>query len=144
MLLAIDGTLVVQLVNFVIFLLVLNAIFIKPVSAAIVSRRAYINQVGTDIEQFEADVRALHAQAIETVAAARRAADALILAQRIEAQSDAADIVADHQEQGNALIEQAQATVAIETVQARNNESQIVERLAHEMLLQAVGSEVAA
>ena len=31
MLLSLDGTLVVQLVNFVIFLVILNAIFLRPV-----------------------------------------------------------------------------------------------------------------
>jgi len=49
MLLALDGTLVVQLINFLVFLVVLNAIFLKPVGAAIARRRAYIDGVSHDI-----------------------------------------------------------------------------------------------
>ena len=49
MLLSLDGTLVVQLVNFIIFLVILNVIFLRPVGTAIASRRAYIDKVGADI-----------------------------------------------------------------------------------------------
>ena len=61
MLLSIYGTLVVQLVNFVIFMVILNAIFLKPVGSAIAARRAYIDKVGADIAQFEYDIQALKA-----------------------------------------------------------------------------------
>src|ERR1700721_720946 len=76
MLLSLDGTLVVQLVNFIIFLVILNVIFLKPVGSAIAARRAYIDKVGADIAQFEYDLKALRVQADERRAAARRKADA--------------------------------------------------------------------
>ena len=41
----------VQLINFAIFFAILNVIFLRPVSAAIRRRRAYINSVAADIEQ---------------------------------------------------------------------------------------------
>jgi len=37
--LSVDGTLVVQLINFAIFFAVLNVVFLKPVAAAIRKRR---------------------------------------------------------------------------------------------------------
>ena len=52
---SIDGrTLVVQLVNFAIFFVVLNFVFLRPVSAAIRKRREYINSLVTDYDQYQA------------------------------------------------------------------------------------------
>jgi F-type H+-transporting ATPase subunit b len=144
MLLSLDGTLVVQLVNFVVFLLILNAIFLKPVGGAIARRRAYINGVASDIEQFEADIRALQAQAEEQRAIARREAEATIVAARAAAQAEAAAIVGDHQIQASALVAEAQATVALEAVTARAQEESIVASLARTMLERAVGPEILA
>jgi len=144
MLLSLDGTLVVQLVNFVVFLLILNVIFLKPVGGAIARRRAYINGVASDIEQFEADIRELHARAEEQRALARREAEATIAAARAAAQGDAAAIVTDHQVQASALVAEAQATVALEAATARAEEETIVASLARTMLERAVGPEILA
>jgi F-type H+-transporting ATPase subunit b len=140
MLLAISaGTLIVQLVNFIVFLAILNAIFLRPVGRAIAARRAYIDSVGADIAQFEGDLKALHAQASDKRADARRRADARIAEQRAQAQSEAAAIVADHQVQAAAIAAEAQATVGLEIAQARLSETAVVEALAREMLDRAVG-----
>ena len=143
MLLSLDGTLVVQLVNFVVFLLILNAIFLKPVGGAIARRRAYINGVAADIEQFEGDIRSLHAQAEEQRTIARREVDALLTEARATAQGEASSIVGDHQVQATALIAEAQATVALELQAARVEEEAIVASLARTMLERAVGPEIA-
>jgi F-type H+-transporting ATPase subunit b len=139
MLLSLDGTLFVQLVNFIVFLVILNAIFLRPVGRAIAARRAYIDSVGADIAQFEADLKALHAQANEKRAAARRRADARIAEARASAQAAAAQIVADHHVQATAIIAESQATVGLEIAQARAGEAAVVEALAREMLDRAVG-----
>jgi F-type H+-transporting ATPase subunit b len=144
MLLSIDGTLVVQLVNFIVFLVILNAIFLRPVGRAIAARRAYIDSVGADIAQFEADLKALRAQAVDKRGDARRRADARIAEQRAQAQSQAAAIVADHHVQAASIIAEAQATVGLEIVQARLNEPAIVEELAREMIGRAAGPQVIA
>jgi F-type H+-transporting ATPase subunit b len=139
MLLSLDGTLFVQLVNFIVFLAILNAIFLRPVGRAIAERRAYIDSVGADIAQFEADLKALHAQANEKRSAARRRAEARVAEARSAAQSEAAQIVGDHQVQAATIVAEAQATVGLEIAQARANESAVVEALAREMLDRAVG-----
>jgi F-type H+-transporting ATPase subunit b len=145
MLLAISsGTLIVQLINFIVFLVILNAIFLRPVGRAIAARRAYIDGVGSDIVQFEADVKALRLQADEKRAAARRRADAIVGEARAQAQSEAALIIADHQAQAAAIVAEAQATVGLELAQARTSEAGVIEALAREMLERAIGPEVAA
>ncbi len=144
MLLSLDGTLVVQLINFLVFLVVLNVIFLKPVGAAIAQRRAYIDGVSHDIEQFEADVKSLQAQAEERRAAARREADSALAAARAQGQTEAASIAAGHAARATQLVEDARATVAGEIAAARTNEAQIVESLADSLLARAIDSGVAA
>ena len=139
MLLALDGTLIVQLVNFLVFLIVLNAIFLKPVGAAIAKRRAYIDKIASEIEQFDADVRSLRQQADERRAAARREADGFIAAARSQGQARAAEIASDFQSRAMSLVDDAHATVEREIAQARQNEERIVESLADELLARAIG-----
>jgi len=144
MLLSIDGTLIVQLVNFIIFLMILNAIFLRPVGRAIAKRRAYIDRVGEDIARFESELKGLHLARDETRALARRRAEANVAEARGRAQEEAAAIVADHQAQAAAIVAEAQATAALEIAQARSNEAAIVDELARTMLERAVGPEVVA
>jgi F-type H+-transporting ATPase subunit b len=143
-LLSLDGTLVVQLINFLVFLVVLNAIFLKPVGAAIAKRRAYIDGVSRDIEQYESDVKLLRAQAEERRAAARREADAVTAQARSQGQAEAATVTADYTARALQITEEAEAAVAQEIVQARQNEGQIVETLADTLLNRALGPAVAA
>lgn len=144
MLLSLDGTLVVQLVNFLVFLVVLNEIFLKPVGAAIAKRRAYIDGLDHDITQLETDLKALHAQAEERRAVARREADAVIAQARSQAQTEAAAIGVAFTGEAEAIIEEAHATVAHELAQARENEQQLVAGLADTLLTRALGPGVAA
>lgn len=144
MLLSLDGTLVVQLLNFLVFLVVLNTIFLKPVGAAIAKRRAYIDGLARDIEQFESDIRALRAEADERRSAARREADGVIAQARSQGQAEAATITADYAARAAQLVEEAHATVAGEVAQAREREQQIVESLADTLLTRAIGPGVLA
>jgi F-type H+-transporting ATPase subunit b len=143
-LLSLDGTLVVQLINFLVFLVVLNAIFLKPVGAAIAKRRAYIDGVSRDIEQYEADVKLLRTQAEDRRAAARREADAVIAQARSRGQAEAATVGADYTARAAQITEEAQTAVAQEIAHARQNEEQIVENLAETLLNRALGPAVAA
>jgi F-type H+-transporting ATPase subunit b len=141
MLLSLDGTLFVQLVNFIIFLVILNAIFLKPVGSAIAARRAYIDKVGADIAQFENDLKSLRVQADEKRAVARRRADTIVGEARVAAQAEAAQIIAEHQEQAASIIAEGQATAGLELAQARTSGAAVIETLAREMLERAAGPE---
>lgn len=144
MLLSLDGTLWVQLVNFIVFLLILNVIFLRPVGAAIAKRRAYINGVARDIEQAEAELKSLQTQADDRRAAARRDADAAIAAARSKAQAEAAEQTAEYVERATAIVDEAHATVAREMEAARSNEAALVDSLARTMLDRALGPEAMA
>jgi F-type H+-transporting ATPase subunit b len=144
MLLSLDGTLVVQLVNFIIFLVILNAIFLKPVGRSIAARRAYIDKVGADIAQFEYDLKSLRSQADDKRSTARRRADAIVGEARAQAQAEAAQIINEHQVEASVIIAEAQATAGLELVQARMTSGPVIETLAREMLERAVGPEAVA
>ena len=63
MFLSLDGTLIVQLVNFAIFFALLNLVFLRPVGRAIAKRRAYINSLASDYERYQEEARSLRAEA---------------------------------------------------------------------------------
>ncbi len=140
MLLSLDGTLVVQLINFLVFLIVLNTIFLKPVGAAIAKRRAYIDGIKREIDQYDSDVKALHKQAEERRAAARRDADAVIAQARAQGQARAAEIAAAYGAQAATLVAEAHAQVEHEVAEARGRADHIVDGLADQLLAQAIGT----
>jgi F-type H+-transporting ATPase subunit b len=135
----INGTLVVQLVNFVVFLAILNVIFFKPVGAAIAKRRAYIDGLKHDIEQLQLDAKTLRGQAEERLIAARRAADEAMARARIDAGTQADSVISVAQTRAAELVAEAQAEVVREIESARREEPRIVNALADEMLGRALG-----
>jgi len=137
--LSLDGTLVVQLINFVVFLAILNVIFFKPVGAAIARRRAYIDGLKHDIEHLQTDAKALRGQADERRVAARRDADEAVARGRVEAGKESDVIAAGAQERAMGIVAAAHAKVADELQAARADESRIVAALADELLGRALG-----
>ena len=140
MLLSLDGTLILQIINFAIFFALVNVLFIKPVREAIEKRQAHINGVLADEEKFLAETRALEGQAEAKRAAARREADARLTKARTEAAAEADGVIAQHADQASAQVERAQQTVAGEVAKLREREPQIVGELAGMMLGKALGS----
>jgi F-type H+-transporting ATPase subunit b len=142
--LSIDGTLIVQVVNFVLFIVLLNIVFLKPVGAAIAKRRAYIDALASDIEAASNEVKTARGRAEELRAAARRDAEAAIAKSRGEAQNEAVDVVANYQRRASEIVEQAHQVADDEIAAARAGESRIVESLAQTMLERAIGPGAAA
>jgi F-type H+-transporting ATPase subunit b len=138
--LSIDGTLLVQVVNFVLFIVLLNIVFLRPVGRAIAQRRAYIDGLSRDIESGEAEVRSARGTAEEHRAAARREADAAIAKARVTAQNEAGQVTGDYQSRAMGIVEEAHRQVGGEIEAARANEAQIVDGLAQTMLERAIGS----
>ena len=139
MFLQLDGTLIVQVVNFVVFIIVLNIVFLKPVGAAIAKRRAYIDGLKHDVEAAELEINSAHSMAEERRAAARREAEVAIQKARNDAQNEAGALVADAQQRALAIVEQAQRDVQREAEAARANESSVVESIAQSLLERALG-----
>lgn len=140
MFLSIDGTLIVQVINFIAFIILLNIVFLRPVGAAIAKRRAYIDGLARDIEQGQIEVKALHGQAEDRRAAARREAEAELAKARTAAQNEAGELLVKYQEQATDLVEHAHHSVAAEVEAARTKEPQIVESLAQTMLERVLGT----
>ncbi|HEY1882963.1 MAG TPA: ATP synthase F0 subunit B [Candidatus Cybelea sp.] len=132
--LSVNGTLVVQLINFAIFFAVLYVVFLRPVAAAISRRRQYINSLVSDYDRYQAEAATLRAQAEEIRAAARRDAEHRVAAQRAAASNEAAEISIGYSQRAQQAVEQAQATVRTELEEARAGEPQAVRGLADFML----------
>ncbi len=137
--LTINGTLVVQLVNFIVFLAILNVIFFKPVGAAIARRRAYIDGLKNDIEALQTDVKSLRGQAEQRRIAARRDADEAIARARAETAKETDAIAVAAQARATEITHEAHAAVGKEVAAARADEPRIVAGLAGEMLERALG-----
>ncbi len=138
MFLKLDGTLVVQLANFVIFFALLNLVFLRPVSAAIKKRRDYINSVTSDYETYKAEAGKLKAQEDAVLAAARREAELTLGKERAHISNETAALATQYNEQVNRQVEQAHETVAAELTAARSNEAKTVRELADMMLERTV------
>ncbi len=138
MFLSLDGTLLVQLINFAIFFALLNVLFLRPVGSAIRKRREYINSVTADYDAYQAEAKSLRAQADEFRAAARRDAEATLAKARAEASNASAELAVQYGAKVQAAVDAAQATVADELKAARANEEQIVAQLADLMVERTV------
>jgi F0F1-type ATP synthase membrane subunit b/b' len=134
MFLKLDGTFIVQLINFAIFFAILNFVFIRPVSRAIVARREYINSVTNDYDRYQAEAKALRAQAESIRAAARREAEAALSKSRAEASNEAAAISVEYGQQATQTVEEAHRAVEAELQAARADEVQRARELADLMV----------
>jgi F-type H+-transporting ATPase subunit b len=132
--LSVDGTLVVQLVNFAIFFVVLNVVFLRPVAAAIGRRRQYINSLVSDYDRYQAEAASLRAQAESVRASARRDAESRVAALRATASNDAAQLATEYARRAQAIEAQAQQTARSEFDAARAGEPAAARGLADLML----------
>jgi F-type H+-transporting ATPase subunit b len=132
--LSIDGTMVVQLINFAIFFAVLNVVFLRPVATAIRKRREYINSLVSDYDWYQGEARTLRVQAEEIRASARREAEHRVAAARARASNEAAEISSTYAQRKQSIVEQAQQTAQAEFETARAGENEEAQRLAGFML----------
>ncbi len=132
--LSINGTLVVQLINFAIFFAVLNVVFLRPVATAIRRRREYINSLVSDYDQYQAEGRSLRAQAQSIRSDARREAENRVAAARAAASNEAAELSARYSQQARGIVEEAQRKAQDELEAARVGEGEAARGIADFML----------
>lgn len=132
--LTINGTLVIQLINFAIFFAILNVVFLRPVGRAIAKRREYINSLVSDYDRYQQEARTLRAEAEAIRLAARRDAEHRVASARAQASNEAAEAAAKYAAQAQNVIEQAQQKAEAELESARAGEPEAVRRLANVML----------
>jgi F0F1-type ATP synthase membrane subunit b/b' len=143
MFLKLDGTFIVQLLNFAIFFALLNVVFIRPVSKAIIKRREYINSVTNDYDRYQAEATALRTQAESIRTAARRDAEAALTKARSEASNESAALAAQYNEQVAKTVEEANRIVTAELESARASEPQLARELASLMVERTIGESAA-
>lgn len=134
MFLSLDGTSVVQLINFAIFFALLNLVFLKPVGRAIAKRRKYIDSLVSDYDRYQAEARNLREEAEGIRAGARREAEQRVAAARAAASNEAAEISTRYAQQAKGTIEKAQQTAQAELETARAGEGDAVRGIADVML----------
>lgn len=138
MFLKVDGTAIVQLVNFAIFFAILNVLFLRPVGKAIRQRREYINSVTNDYDRYQAEAASLRMQAESLRANARREAEHLLSKARSEAADRSSEISAQFAQEVTETVEGAHATVAAEVEAARIPQGEAARELADLMLTRAL------
>ncbi len=135
-----DGTVIIQLINFVIFFALLNVVFLRPVGAAIKRRRDYIDGVQRDYEGYAKEAETLRADASARRAAARRAAEEAVTAARARAEAEAQQVAAAEGARAQAIIDEARLVVETEVTAAKGRETELSQQLATALLTRALGS----
>jgi len=140
MFLTLDGTSIIQLINFAIFFAILNVVFLRPVGAAIRKRREYIDSVKSDYDRYAHQIAALRAAAEQARLAARREAEEIVSRERSDAEREAAQIVGAKTHEAGQIADEARATVASELDAARAREPELAGSLAATLLDRALGN----
>ena len=140
MFISLDGTAVVQLINFAIFFAILNVVFMRPVGAAIRKRRAYTDGVQGDFERHRDEAQALRADAEQKRVAARRAAEEAVAKTRAQAEAEAEALLAESGSRAAGIIEESRRTVESEFSAAKAREDELSRELARSLLSRATGT----
>src|SRR5579863_10364035 len=132
MFLKLDGTFWIQIINFFIFYAILNMVYIRPASAALRKRRAYIDSVHNEYEAALREVDELKNEADNKRAEGRREGDHVAAAVRNEAMKQAEEIVAKAQAEFSRIAEESETKVHREMNVARAEEHRLVQERAHD------------
>jgi F-type H+-transporting ATPase subunit b len=141
MLLSIDGTFLVQLLNFVLFWTLLNYAFIRPTRRAIEERQRFVAGQYREAEGLRSRAAALRAQADALIGDARRRTDELMRDAAARASVATSDIERKATEEAAASVALAHATVAAERTQATEKQGPFVSELARAMMQRALDAE---
>ena len=138
MLLSIDGTFLIQILNFVVFWVLLNYLFIAPTRRAIEERQRYVSGQHKQGVELRARAAELRAQAAAIIDEARRRTGEIVREAAASAAAETNAIEKRSAEEAAARIALAHATVASEHSQASAKQSAFVTELAHTMSRRAL------
>jgi F-type H+-transporting ATPase subunit b len=144
MLLTIDGTFLVQILNFVVFWVLLNYVFIAPTRRAIEERLRLIAATQRESRELQERAAALQAEADALLDAARRRTDEIMREAATRAAAESHEIERKASDESTASIALAHAAVASERAQATEKQGALVQGLARAMVNRAVDLEGAA
>lgn len=141
MLLSIDGTFLVQIVNFIAFWVLLNFLFIRPTRKAIEERLHLIATQQREAEELRVRAAALQAQADAILDGGRKKTDEIMRAAAASAAEESHRIERGAADEAAASVALAHATVASERTQATAKQAPFVKELARAMADRATGLE---
>jgi len=141
MLLSFDGTLLVQILNFVVFWVLLNYLFIAPTRRAIEARQRFIADQYAQADALAAQARDLQAQADTILDGGRRTVDEAMRAAGTRASDETHAIERKAADEAAATVALAHATVADERAQAVEKQGPFVDELARTMAQRALDIE---
>ena len=137
MLLNLDGTFLIQMINFVIFWMLLNWLFIAPTRRAIDARLRYIATQYSEADELASVADTLQAQTEAALDEGRRQTGAIMRETAAEADRIVRSIENAGMEEANAAVQLARATVAAEEGRAVETQGPFVEELARTMVERA-------
>jgi F-type H+-transporting ATPase subunit b len=141
MLLSIDGTFLVQILNFVVFWVLLNYVFIAPTRRAIEERLRVIAATQREAQEFRGRAAALQAESDALIDAARRRTEEIMREAGNRAAAESHEIERKASEEAAASVALAHAAVASERAHATEKQGPLVQELARAMADRAVEME---
>jgi F-type H+-transporting ATPase subunit b len=138
MLLTIDGTFLVQILNFVVFWILLNIVFIAPTRRAIEERLRLIAATQREARDFQERAAALRAESDALVDAARRRTEEIMREAATRAAAESHEIERKASDEAAASVALAHAAVASERAHATEKQGPLVQELARAMVNRAV------
>lgn len=139
-----DATLPLMAVQFLLLVVILNAVFYKPMTRVIEERSDYIRSNEQDAKTRLAKAEELAEQYEQELASTRRKAQSIIESAQVAAQKVAAEEIGKAQEEARSQREQAQAEIEQQKQEAMRSLEQEVGVLSRQLLEKLLGSELAA
>lgn len=143
MLLSIDGTFLVQILNFIVFWALLNFLFIAPTRRAIEKREQFVAGLYHEGDELAAQAARLRSQANDILSEARRRTEEAMRAAAGQASDEAHLIERKAADEAAAIVALAHATVGSERSQAETKQQSFVAELAQSMVDRALDGQVA-
>ena len=137
-LISINGTLVVQLVSFIVFVYLLNRVMFRPLMGVIDERNEYVERIKKDIEDSEKEIETLNITVKQKESAVRDKANEMRIALEDEGGYEASRIFTAVKEEIGALTEKTQAEIdaTIDTAkQSLRDEAEILANAIMEKIL---------
>jgi len=137
-----DATLPLMAVQFLVLVLILNAVFYRPLSKAIDERDDYIRKNQLDARERLAKAEQLAKQYEQELAGARRQSQTIIADAQTQAQKIAAEKIAAAQKEAQAQREQAAQEIEQQKQAALGALEQQVDALSRQIMEKLLGSEL--
>ncbi len=138
-----DATLPLMAVQFLLLMVVLNAIFYKPLTKAIEERGDYIRRNQVEAQERLSKAEALAKQYEQDLAETRRQSQALITAAQADAQQIVSGKIAEAQEEARHQKEQTQKELDQQKQEVMRSLEQEVDSLSRQILDKILGAPVA-